>query len=123
MVANLIFFAFAFFSNLFLFQKFMSDKPPKLHHIHTSVKRHVFDPFFLSFPFLDNQPWCRLFPSRMVAREAVLSFEVELIEAIGVEATTTKKLEDESPLLANMTEAVSEGIWTQRQLIDNLKSE
>ncbi|PWN52266.1 hypothetical protein IE53DRAFT_385311 [Violaceomyces palustris] len=109
---------------------FLSDEspPPELHATHTLVKQNIFDPFFLSFPMLDEEPWVKLFPQRRRARSYVDRLETQLVKALtgkdrGEVSEGTGGSSQKSILLEEMSRAVMEGRWTRREFIDNVKSE
>ena len=117
-------------------RQFLHDPPPTIHTIHAVVKRHIFHPLFLSFPFLDS--WTRLFPSRVVAREMIAALEVELLKRLGFhsvldggdkgakEAVSSPDVITSSTgretVLDCLRDKLEEGFLTQREFIDNLKS-
>ncbi|KAL9934171.1 hypothetical protein V8E36_007253, partial [Tilletia maclaganii] len=61
---------------------FFAASPPKVHRLHAAVKRHIFDPFFLTFPALDQWPWTYLFPSRDNARQLIRALEQEIVRTL-----------------------------------------
>lgn len=91
------------------------------------MKRHIFQPLFLSVPALDRFP--RLFPSRVVARDLIGELEAELLKALpGGEAKAKLGLpvseKDESRnVQRKLDEAFLSGLLSEREYIDNVKSE
>lgn len=83
------------------------------------VKREIFKPIFMNFPVLDRLP----FPSRNRARKVVNRFKEELRRAL-----TTSQKNHPIPGLATvsdglgrrMLDARESGLWTEKQLLDNL---
>ncbi|KAK0536645.1 cytochrome P450-dit2 [Tilletia horrida] len=128
--------------------------PPKLHTLHSQVKMHIFDPFFLTFPALDQWPWSMLFRSRPRALLLIRALEREVIHTLAgrslerpeMRSDETKEEEAEesedlvisildeaatldpdqekarpSPLMRSMLDATESGLWSARELIDNMK--
>jgi cytochrome P450 len=76
------------------------------------VKREIFKPIFMNFPFLDRLP----FPSRTRARQLVAQFKRELKRAL----LESKHEHDTDGLGARMLHANATGTWNDKQLSDNL---
>ncbi|WOO76377.1 Cytochrome P450-DIT2 [Vanrija pseudolonga] len=103
-------------------------QPPRIHAVHTLVKRHIFHPLFLSVPALDNYP--RLFPGRVVARKLIAQLEQELLATLPsaeAKAALSCKVIDvasspsSSNVLFDLDQALLHGTFTSREYIDNLK--
>ena len=88
-----------------------------MHVIHTRIKRQIFKPLFLNFPFLDNFP----IPSRVYARKQVQAFEDTLVRAVRDPSCQLPPSDDKPTLISSMEHALSSGAWTERQFRDNLK--
>ncbi|OLN84998.1 Cytochrome P450-DIT2 [Colletotrichum chlorophyti] len=93
-----------------------------LNLLQSSVKREIFKPIFMNFPFLDRLP----FPSRTAARRIVGHFKNELKRAL-VESHDTGKTPLFTPtggssdkLGRRMLDARASGLWDEKQLLDNL---
>jgi cytochrome P450 len=93
-----------------------------LSSLQTAVKREIFKPIFMNFPFLDRFP----FPSRRYARELVAQFSQMLqdgIERTGFqeEAGGEKPHHEHSQSLsARLLDARDSGLLSQKQFRDNL---
>lgn len=96
--------------------------------MHALVKKHIFHPLFLSVPSLDRYP--RLFPSRVTARELILTLEEQLLaalpsrhvqEKLGVEKLKHSDRVGDT-VLERLDAAFLDGRFTPREYIDNLKS-
>ncbi|KAJ2895709.1 cytochrome P450 [Zalerion maritima] len=76
-----------------------------------AVKREIFKPIFMSFPFLDSLP----FPSRLAARRKAGEFYETLQKALlGSKALDAEKVS------SRLVEAKNNGTLTPRQFRDNL---
>ncbi|KLU85227.1 hypothetical protein MAPG_04257 [Magnaporthiopsis poae ATCC 64411] len=98
-------------------QTIESDVP--LNTLQLAVKREIFKPVFLNFPFLDRLP----LPSRMYARKLVRDFRHQLQSALETShaAETTEKTQLSSNKLgARLLGALRSGIFNQKQFLDNL---
>lgn len=96
--------------------------------LQTAVKREIFKPVFMNFPVLDHM----LFPSRSNARTLVATFKNELKSALvrgaagGAGALGSEgfgKVDEEgskSGLGRRMLDAAEAGLWSEKQLLDNL---
>ncbi|KAI0003454.1 cytochrome P450 [Xylariaceae sp. FL0662B] len=95
-----------------------ADSP--INVLQTRVKREIFKPIFMNFPFLDRFP----FPSRTRARRIVDSFKDELKRALLESHKTPDPAEsavDRGPLLGKrLLDARESGQWGEKQLLDNL---
>ncbi|KAL8382006.1 hypothetical protein RB595_006003 [Gaeumannomyces hyphopodioides] len=101
-----------------------SDYVP-LNSLQIAVKREIFKPIFMNFPFLDHLP----LPGRKRARSLVAAFRNELKRALeeshqldtplsvpadSVPAETSDKLG------TRLLGALRSGLWTEKQFLDNL---
>ncbi|KAL8347657.1 hypothetical protein RB601_002970 [Gaeumannomyces tritici] len=101
-----------------------SDYVP-LNSLQIAVKREIFKPIFMNFPFLDHLP----LPGRKRARSLVAAFRNELKIALedghqpnpplsasvdSIPAETSDKLG------TRLLGALRSGLWTEKQFLDNL---
>ncbi|KAF4780302.1 cytochrome P450 [Colletotrichum scovillei] len=97
-----------------------ADAPINL--LQTAVKREIFKPIFMSFPFLDRLP----LKSRLAARRTVGLFKNELKRALQashhmpVEKTSSLSDQSDDKLGQRMLDARASGMWDEKQLLDNL---
>ncbi|KAK2060859.1 cytochrome P450 [Colletotrichum caudatum] len=94
-----------------------ADAP--INTLQTAVKKEIFKPIFLSFPFLDRLP----LKSRLAARHTVSLFKNELRRALQASHHLQKTPLSEQPseqLGKRMLEARASGLWDEKQLLDNL---
>ncbi|KAK2004520.1 cytochrome P450 [Colletotrichum falcatum] len=96
-----------------------ADAP--INILQTAVKREIFKPIFLSFPFLDRLP----LKSRLAARHTVGLFKNELKCALQashhLQMTPLSELSEMSHKLGKrMLDARASGLWDEKQLLDNL---
>ncbi|KAH6662357.1 cytochrome P450 [Halenospora varia] len=94
----------------------LTDPNAKLNMLQSEVKKKIFQPIFLSFPFLDRD----IIPSRKEARLAVARFSEELATGLTrshVEKTCTSNSES---LGSRLTAARQYGQITEKQFYDNL---
>ena len=94
----------------------MPDAP--LHTLQLSVKREIFSPIFLNFPFLDHLP----IPSRKRARDLVKTFRDQLCRTVcdGQKARSHDHAVD--ALAMRMVRARETGRWSEQQFQDNMIS-
>ncbi|KAK0736370.1 cytochrome P450 [Apiosordaria backusii] len=88
--------------------------------LQSAVKREIFKPIFMNFPFLDQLP----FPSRMRARQTVNKFRAALKDAL-IESHDASSPRSSAPwpkdgLGRRMLDAHESGLWDEKQLLDNL---
>ncbi|KAG9233566.1 cytochrome P450 [Amylocarpus encephaloides] len=94
----------------------LSNSEAVLNKLQSAVKRQIFQPIFMNFPFLDHFP----IPSRVKARETIKRFSQELDDKL------TKAYEGKSPSLSSdklgsrLLAARDEGLINDKQLHDNL---
>ncbi|KAK7456035.1 cytochrome P450 [Colletotrichum acutatum] len=97
-----------------------ADAPINL--LQTAVKREIFKPIFMSFPFLDRLP----LKSRLAARRTVGLFKNELKRALQashhmpVEKASSLSDQSDKKLGQRMLDARASGMWDEKQLLDNL---
>ncbi|GJC82016.1 cytochrome P450-DIT2 [Colletotrichum liriopes] len=93
-----------------------ADAPINL--LQTAVKKEIFKPIFLSFPFLDRLP----LQSRLAARRTVGLFKNELKRALQASHHMQKtSLPGPTDKLGKrMLDARASGLWDEKQLLDNL---
>ncbi|CCF34936.1 cytochrome P450 [Colletotrichum higginsianum] len=97
-----------------------ADAPINL--LQTAVKKEIFKPIFMSFPFLDRLP----LKSRLAARRTVGLFKNELKRGLQASHYLHKpaekaSLSDPSDMLGKrMLDARASGQWDEKQLLDNL---
>ncbi|KAK1538382.1 cytochrome P450 [Colletotrichum paranaense] len=97
-----------------------ADAPINL--LQTAVKREIFKPIFMSFPFLDRLP----LKSRLAARRTVGLFKNELKRALQashhmpMEKTSSLSDQSDDKLGQRMLDARASGMWDEKQLLDNL---
>ncbi|WQF79770.1 Putative cytochrome P450 [Colletotrichum destructivum] len=97
-----------------------ADAPINL--LQTAVKKEIFKPIFMSFPFLDRLP----LKSRLAARRTVGLFKNELKRGLQASHHLHKpaektSLSDPSDMLGKrMLDARASGQWDEKQLLDNL---
>ncbi|KAH6612193.1 Pyoverdine/dityrosine biosynthesis protein-domain-containing protein [Chaetomium sp. MPI-SDFR-AT-0129] len=98
----------------------LSSANAPINLLQSAVKRELFKPIFMNFPFLDRLP----FPSRTRAREMVNNFKNELRSALvrTQKGDSTRLSSGPSPdgLGTRMLKARESGTWTEKQLLDNL---
>lgn len=94
----------------------MHDAP--LHILQLAVKREIFKPIFLNFPFLDHLP----IPSRKRARRLVKTFTDELCQTVcdGHRARSHDYPVD--ALATRMITARETGKWSEQQFRHNMIS-
>ncbi|KAK0671254.1 putative cytochrome P450 [Cercophora samala] len=97
----------------------LSDNAP-INVLQSAVKREIFKPIFMNFPFLDQFP----FPSRLHARATVDKFRDALKEAL-IESHDPSSAKSSAPwpkdgLGRRMLDAHQSGLLDERQLYDNL---
>ncbi|KAL2272068.1 hypothetical protein VTJ83DRAFT_1439 [Remersonia thermophila] len=80
--------------------------------LQSAIKREIFMPIFMNFPVLDRFP----FPSRTGARKLVAKFKGELKHVL----MESKQNNEADGLGARMLEAHELGLWSDKQLLDNL---
>jgi len=94
----------------------LTDAKAKLNMLQSEVKRKIFKPIFLNFPFFDRE----IIPSRKEARMAVARFSEELSSRL-IASHTEKVSESKSESLGSRLLAAREdGRITERQFRDNL---
>ncbi|KAJ4286179.1 cytochrome P450-dit2 [Collariella sp. IMI 366227] len=95
----------------------LSSASASINVLQSAVKREIFKPVFMNFPFLDRLP----FPSRTKAREVVNRFKNELRRAV-VESHESADFYSRSQdgLGQRMLDAKNSGLWNDKQLLDNL---
>ncbi|KAK4196410.1 putative cytochrome P450 [Triangularia verruculosa] len=100
------------------FDALSTDAP--INSLQSAVKREIFKPTFMNFPFLDRFP----FPSRMRARNTVNTFRAALKEGLiaSHDASSPKSSAPwpKEGLGRRMLDAHRYGLWDDKQLLDNL---
>jgi unspecific monooxygenase len=84
--------------------------------LQSEVKRKIFKPIFLNFPFFDRE----IIPSRKEARMAVVRFSEELASRLTDSHTEKASVSKSESLGSRLLAARQEGVITQRQFRDNL---
>ncbi|MCJ1466652.1 cytochrome P450-dit2 [Pseudocyphellaria aurata] len=94
----------------------MHDAP--LHTLQLAVKKEIFNPVFLSFPFLDHLP----IPSRKRARNLVKTFTDELCKKVCDGHKLRIQDNPVDALATRMIRARETGTWSEQQLRHNMVS-
>ena len=87
--------------------------------LQSAVKREIFKPIFMNFPLLDRFP----FPSRIRARQMVNQFKNELRRALvnsQKHCQLSGVVTPSDGLGRRMLDAKDSGLWSEKQLLDNL---
>ncbi|KAL2127204.1 hypothetical protein VTI74DRAFT_11112 [Chaetomium olivicolor] len=97
----------------------LSSANASINVLQSAVKREIFKPIFMNFPFLDKLP----FPGRTRARQVVNMFKAELKRAV-VESNDDNSLYPDSRstdgLGRRMLDAQRSGLWNDKQFLDNI---
>ncbi|KAI9891478.1 MAG: cytochrome P450-dit2 [Vezdaea aestivalis] len=93
------------------------EKPDApIHTLQLAVKREVFKPVFLSFPFLDRFP----VPSRQRARQLVSKFTDELCKNVCASKRNVTSTDPTDTVATRMLSAVGEGKLSNQQFRHNM---
>lgn len=88
----------------------------QLHKHLTNIKKQIFDPFFLTFPFLDKLP----IPSRRKAFKDVESFRKQLVSKVQEQLVKNYKFEQTSFASSDLIRAYNNEVINYKQLTDNI---
>lgn len=89
-----------------------------LHQLQYGLKREIFKPIFMNFPFLDRLG----LPSRERARRLAAHFTDQLILALerAADAGSAAGETDANGLPSSLLAARNSGAWTEQQFRDNV---
>ncbi|SCU88619.1 LAMI_0D10748g1_1 [Lachancea mirantina] len=94
----------------------LSDKNSVIHQALKNVKRQIFRPLFLNFPFLDLLP----IPSRTKARKDVEHFRTLLVDEVEHNIVTNYRFEQTSFAVSDLIRTYNREEITRNQLINNI---
>ncbi|KAG6041255.1 hypothetical protein E4U41_005296 [Claviceps citrina] len=94
----------------------MKSATAHLHQLQYKIKKHIFRPMFLNFPFLDNFG----FPSRRRARELASHFTDQLVLGLEQACIDDKASDAKNNLPRALLEARRNGTFTEKQFRDNV---
>jgi cytochrome P450 len=87
-----------------------------LNKLQSAVKKEIFNPIFLNFPFLDSFP----IPGRIKARALVKRFSDELANGLLKSHEGKPRSMDSDKLGSRLLAARANGLLTEKELHDNL---
>lgn len=96
----------------------LDDNNVDLNKLQRQVKKEIFKPIFLSFPFLDRLGW--LFPSRERSRQTIHAFAQELQRVVCAGREKDPYWMASEKLGSRLVAARESGVLTHRQFRDNL---
>ncbi|CDF89914.1 probable Cytochrome P450-DIT2 [Zygosaccharomyces bailii ISA1307] len=99
----------------FDFASLSSDKNPLHNHL-MRIKKQIFHPFFLTFPFFDHLP----IPARKRGFADVEAFRKELVKHVDEELVKNYKFEQTTFAASDLIRAYNNGVIDRKQLTDNL---
>lgn len=99
----------------FTFDTLSQEKNPLHEHL-MNIKKQIFHPFFLTFPFLDILP----LPSRRKGFRDVENFRKELVSHVQNELVTNYKFEQSSFASSDLIRAFNNEVINYKQLTDNI---
>ncbi|OBA25754.1 cytochrome P450 [Hanseniaspora valbyensis NRRL Y-1626] len=96
----------------------LTDEKSVLYDKLNLVKKQIFKPLFMAFPFLDNLP----IKSRQITKQNIDSFKENLFLQIQSNLISNFRYEQESYLnpAANLIKNNAKGALTKKELLDNL---
>lgn len=94
----------------------MKSSNAYLHQIQYRIKKDIFKPIFLNFPFLDNFG----FPSRQRARELASHFTDQLVSGLEQSCNDDKSSDAKGNLPRALLDARRDGTFTEKQFRDNV---
>lgn len=94
----------------------MKSSNAYLHQIQYKIKKDIFKPIFLNFPFLDNFG----FPSRQRARELASHFTDQLVSGLEQSCNDDKSRDTKGNLPRALLDARRDGTFTEKQFRDNV---
>lgn len=99
----------------FDFASLVHDNTPLHNHL-MRIKKQIFHPFFLTFPFLDHLP----IPARKRGFADVEEFRKQLIKHVDEELVKNYKFEQTTFAASDLIRAHNKEIITRKQLTDNI---
>ncbi|KAL3232160.1 Cytochrome P450-DIT2 [Nakaseomyces bracarensis] len=94
----------------------LKDARNELHLELTEIKKKIFHPFYLNFPFFDKLP----IPSRLDAFADVKSFRNKLVDKVKENLGRTNRFNKSNSVGAGLLRAHYDGELTEKQLADNI---
>lgn len=94
----------------------LNEKYNPLHQHLIKIKKQIFSPFYLTFPFLDSFP----IPTRRRAFKDVAKFREILVEKVHKEMMDNFKYENTTYPVSSLVKGYNDGIIDYKQLSDNI---